>query len=59
MEVKQLKLLIENGETQDVEFKQLFHSFQDISKTIYGFANTSGGILLIGVKDNKFLISTR
>lgn len=53
MEIKQLKQLIENGETQDVEFKQSFHSSQDISKTICGFANTSGGVLLIGVKDNK------
>ncbi len=53
MEVEELQQLIELGETQDVEFKQSFHSSQDISKILCGFANTSGGILLIGVKDNK------
>lgn len=59
MEVKHLTRLIENGETQDVEFKQSFHSSQETSKTICGFANTSGGILIIGIKDNKEVLGVK
>lgn len=53
MEESQIKNIIEGGENQEIEFKQSFHSAQDISKIICGFANTLGGILLIGVTDSK------
>jgi ATP-dependent DNA helicase RecG len=56
MEESQIRTIIELGENQEVEFKQSFHSSQDISKAICGFANTLGGILLIGVTDSKKII---
>lgn len=51
MEIQQIKEIILHGENQEVEFKQSFHSSQDVSKVICGFANTQGGILLLGVND--------
>ncbi len=56
MELNQIIGIIEGGETQEVEFKQSFHSAQDISKTICALANTLGGILLIGINKNKKII---
>ena len=52
MEVEDLKRIIEGGERVEVEFKQSFHSIQDIAKIICAFSNTQGGILLLGVKAN-------
>ena len=44
--------LIEEGEHQQQDFKYRIDSSQKISKTLAAFANTDGGRLLIGVKDN-------
>lgn len=51
MDVSQIKDIILKGETQEVELKESFHSHQEVSKILCGMANTSGGILFIGVKD--------
>jgi ATP-dependent DNA helicase RecG len=52
MNVENLKKIIEGGESVEVEFKQAFHSVQNIAKIIAAFANTQGGILIVGIKDN-------
>ena len=52
MDVNQLKEIISKGESQEIEFKESFHSNQDISKILCGLANTLGGLLLLGVDDN-------
>lgn len=44
--------LIEEGEHQQLDFKYRIDSSQKIAKTLSSFANTDGGKLLIGVKDN-------
>ena len=59
MEVNQIISIIEGGETQEVEFKQSFHSSQEMSRTICAFANTLGGILLIGISENKQIIGVQ
>ena len=51
MDTENLKKIIEECETIEVEFKQSFHSFQDIAKVICAFANTQGGLLILGVDD--------
>lgn len=43
---------IEEGEHQEQDFKFRIDSSQKIAKTLCAFANTDGGKLLIGVKDN-------
>jgi len=53
MDERQISKIIEAGETQDVEFKQSVHSFQELSKHMCGLANHEGGIVLIGVNAKK------
>lgn len=45
--------IIGKGETRHTEFKRLVHSPVKIAKSIVAFANTEGGIILIGVDDDK------
>ena len=59
MEVNQIKEIISAGETQEVEFKESFHSNQDVSKILCGLANTFGGLLILGVKDNRVIIGIK
>lgn len=45
--------MISDGEGQQLDFKQALNSASKISKTMVSFANTRGGTLLIGVRDNR------
>jgi len=47
-----LKELISKGEGECLDFKQTITSAQKIAKSLCAFANTKGGILLVGIKDN-------
>ena len=49
MDLKALKKLIAAGESQTLEFKESFGD--EALETIAAFANTNGGVLLIGVTD--------
>ena len=49
MNQKQLRELIEQGESQYLDFKK---TPANIGKDICGFANTNDGIILVGVADN-------
>lgn len=55
MDVKQkiLEKLIKEGEGENLEFKQKISDKNKISKTITSFANNTGGIILVGIKDDK------
>jgi len=44
--------LIKEGEHQQLDFKFAITDMRKIAKTLVAFANTNGGRLLIGVKDN-------
>lgn len=44
--------LISKGEGQTIEFKFEINSSRKIAETISAFSNTSGGVIIIGVKDN-------
>jgi len=52
MNIKELKLLCENGEGQFVEFKQKANHPNQIVEEVVGFANAKGGSLLVGVDDS-------
>lgn len=48
-----IKKWIAQGEGQQLDFKQSVSSASKISRTMVSFANTRGGRLLIGIRDNK------
>lgn len=56
MDDKQIKSIITKGESQEIEFKESFHSSQSISKSICSLANTKGGILIFGVSNNGDIV---
>lgn len=52
MEADVLMDLIAQGEGELLDFKECITSRQKIAKSLVAFANTKGGKLLVGVKDN-------
>lgn len=57
MELQELKYILEEGESQYIEFKREFpKQADDIAKEIVAFANSSGGILFVGIDDNGEII---
>ena len=48
-----LKQLIESGESETLEFKKSTGEWKEIIETISAFANTRGGIILIGIDEEK------
>ncbi|MFQ5842193.1 MAG: RNA-binding domain-containing protein, partial [Thermodesulfobacteriota bacterium] len=59
MTAKQLKELIKQGESRNVEFKQAASSARDLAREIVAFANTLGGTLLIGIDDSGKIIGVK
>lgn len=54
--VRKLREVIELGETDTVEFKRRFSDFDKIAKEIIAFANTRGGVILVGVDDDGTIV---
>ncbi len=52
MKINYIKKLIAQGEHQQLDFKFEISDAAKIARTLVAFANTDGGRLLIGVKDN-------
>lgn len=52
MDIKVLQRLIESGEGQHLEFKKKADHPEKIAREMVAFANSGGGILLLGVEDN-------
>ena len=51
MKAEELKDIIKGGETSMVQFKRSFRAAEDAANEICAFANTRGGLLIIGVDD--------
>ena len=51
-----LHKLIDEGEHQQQDFKYCINDSKKIAKSLVAFANTDGGRLLIGVKDNGKIV---
>lgn len=49
---KHIAALIRQGEHQRLDFKHSISDSKKIARSLVAFANTSGGTLLVGVKDN-------
>ncbi len=54
-----IETLIEQGEHQQLDFKFEVSDSKKIARTLSAFANTDGGRLLIGVKDNGAISGIR
>lgn len=54
-----IKQLIEQGENQQLDFKFAVTDARKIARSLAAFANTDGGRLLIGVKDNGKVAGVR
>jgi predicted HTH transcriptional regulator len=54
-----IQKLIERGENQQLDFKFEISDSRKIAKTLVAFANTDGGKLLVGVKDNGRIAGVR
>ena len=54
-----LHRLIAQGEHQQQDFKYEISDARKIARTLSAFANTDGGRLLIGVKDNGKIAGVR
>lgn len=54
-----LRNLISGGENQQLDFKYAINDSRKIARTLVSFANTDGGKLLIGVRDNGSIAGIR
>lgn len=51
--------LVSLGEGLHIEFKRIIHSAPKIARSIAAFANTEGGVILIGVDDDRRIVGIR
>lgn len=56
---KHIQKLIEEGEHQQLDFKFEISDSRRIARSLAAFANTDGGRLLVGVKDNGAIAGVR
>ena len=54
-----IKRLISEGEHQQLDFKFAINDSRKIARSLVAFANTDGGTLLVGVKDNGSIAGVR
>ena len=51
MKPEELKNIINGGETSKVQFKRTFRVAEDVANEMAAFANSRGGLLVIGIDD--------
>jgi len=56
MKLSDLKLLIDEGEGFELEFKRKVSTPVKVAKTMMSFANSKGGIVLFGVDDDRTIV---
>lgn len=59
MDIITLKKLVLKGEGQTLEFKRKANHPDKIVREMVAFANTNGGILLIGIEDDKTIYGSK
>lgn len=51
----EIRRLIEHGETNTVEFKSKIDDIEEFVESVVAFANTEGGVILLGVRDDAYV----
>ncbi len=59
MTIQELKILVEKGEHQTMEFKKKIAHPEKVVKEMVAFANSQGGILIVGADDDGTLSGQR
>jgi predicted HTH transcriptional regulator len=59
MELSDLRRLVRQGEGQHLEFKRKAHHPDKISRELVAFANSGGGLLLVGVDDDQTIYGVK
>lgn len=57
--IQHIQNLIKQGEHQQLDFKHSITDSKKIARSLVAFANTDGGKLLVGVKDNGAIVGVR
>jgi len=57
--IQHIQNLIKQGEHQQLDFKHSITDSKKIARSLVAFANTNGGKLLVGVKDNGAIAGVR
>lgn len=56
MNIDDIKRLVAQGESETLEFKKSIANLKSASEALCGFLNSKGGVVLIGVSDNKKIV---
>jgi len=59
MDITDLRRLVRRGEDQHLEFKRKAHHPDKITRELVAFANTEGGLLLVGVDDDQTIYGVK
>ena len=59
MTLSELRSKVSSGEGQRIEFKRKLSQPDKILKEIVAFANANGGLLFVGVEDNKTIYGVK
>ena len=57
--IDRIKQYLIDGEGETLDYKQEISSASKIAKTMVSFANNKGGVLLVGVRDNRSIAGIR
>ena len=57
--IERIKKYLIDGEGESLDYKQEISSASKIAKTMVSFANLKGGVLLVGVRDNRSIAGIR
>jgi len=56
MDIEQIEILAKQGESQCLEFKKSTANLKDTFQTICAFLNGKGGVVLLGIKNDGYII---
>lgn len=57
--VQHIARLLDEGENEEVEFKEMLGDGRTLVQSVVAFANTKGGTILVGVSDDARLVGTK